>query len=84
MDKDAIKYIQASEVRIGRNGTHGHLNFLSTFGIVFLSTITPIETRTKANNVPILHNFIIACNGKKPAISAAKTPVISVQRVGVL
>ena len=44
---------------MGKNGTHGHLNFLSTFGIVFLSTITPTETRMKPNNVPILHNCII-------------------------
>ena len=75
---------QASIVMIGTNGTQGHLNFLSAFGIVFLRTITPIETRTKANNVPILHNFIISCRGKSPAMIATIHPAIIVQSVGAL
>ena len=40
--------------RIGTTGTNGVLNALGASGILFLNISTPIQTRIKANNVPIL------------------------------
>ena len=79
-----MRYRQKNIVNIGVTGTPGHLNFLSTSGIVFLKTITPTDTAKKADRVPILHNSISIESGKNPPKIAVAAPVVTVQRAGVL
>ncbi len=49
-----ISSSETAAAAMGTAGTHGVRNGRSRFGCVRRSTITPIETTTKANNVPIL------------------------------
>src|SRR4030042_2613441 len=77
-----MRYKQKPTVISGVKGTPGVLNFLSTSGRVFLKMITPMETRTKANRVPMLQRSMIIVNGKRPGISAVTDPVIQVQICG--
>src|SRR4030042_2517866 len=79
-----MRYKQKPTVVSGVKGTPGVLNFLSTSGRVFLKTTTPMETRTKANRVPMLQRSMIIDNGKRPAIAAVTIPVTQVQMWGVL
>ena len=47
------------------------------------STITPIDTSTKANSVPMLTSSASVFSGKKKVSAATATPVTSVVRYGV-
>ena len=52
---------------IGTKGTRGVLNVLGASGIFLRITITPIQTNTKANKVPILTICPKSLTGTKPA-----------------
>src|SRR4029078_10040450 len=52
--KKTIMNKQVPIPSIGTTGTKGVLNALGASGIFFLSTNTPMQTRIKANKVPIL------------------------------
>jgi hypothetical protein len=54
INKPAIKIRQIITPTIGNTGTKGTLKPLSASGLVFRITITPMQTRENANNVPIL------------------------------
>ena len=74
-----IKYNENPALTSGVIGTPGHLNFLSTSGIVRRNTMIPTETKKNANNVPILHNSIKALIDNTPANTAVAAPVMTVQ-----
>src|ERR1700756_5903397 len=69
---------------IGTNGTSGVLNSRGTSGRVARSTITLIQTITKASKVPIETNSLSTPIGKRPAKVAATIPVTAVVTCGVL
>lgn len=52
--KNTIMNKQVRTPKIGTNGTHGVLKALGASGWVLRMTNTPIQTRIKANKVPIL------------------------------
>ena len=79
-----IRTKQKTAAIIGTQGTHGTLNERGRLGWVFRNTITPIETKTKAERVPMLTSSATVLIGVMPAIMATVIPVIQVLRKGVL
>lgn len=82
--REAIWRKQIEAPRIGTTGTHGVLNGLSMSGLVFLRTITLIQTIIKASNVPIETSSPRMLIGRMPAMIMAIVPVIMVLIYGVL
>src|SRR5690606_203935 len=71
--KDAMRSKQTITPKIGRNGTKGVLKGRSNSGFVLRRTNTPIQTRVKANNVPILTIWPRSETGTKPANKETNT-----------
>ena len=69
--------------RIGSTGTHGTRNPRFRSGRVRRSTITPADTSTNANSVPMLTISSSLSIGNTVAVTATTRPTISVMRTGV-
>ena len=66
---------QTAAPRIGTMGTHGVLKGLFISGLVFLSTIIPIQTIVKASSVPMDTSSLKTLIGRLPAKIMAIVPV---------
>src|SRR5690606_11579248 len=65
--RENIRYPQTKTPAIGINGTRGTLKALGASGIFLRITKIPIQTREKANRVPILTMCPKSLIGTKPA-----------------
>ena len=83
MPRLSIRNTHATTARIGTSGTAGVRNARGRSGSVRRSTMTPIDTSTKANRVPILTMSARVVRGTKVAIRASIAPVISEISQGV-
>src|SRR4029453_10087880 len=79
----SIRKTQEITARIGTSGTAGVRKALGRSGWVRRSTITPIDTSTKANRVPMLTMSARVDRGTKVAMRATTTPAISEITQGV-
>src|SRR3954452_1403257 len=79
----SIRYRQASADRIGTTGDHGTRNLRSRSGLVRRSTGTAIETRTKANSVPMLTRSASVVSFTHAAMITTAVAYSSVIRTGV-
>src|SRR3954468_18008871 len=76
----SISHTQARIARLGSHGTPGALNDRSRSGRVRRRMITPADTTTKANSVPMLtisDSFSRLTNAASAAITAAVMMVIT-------
>src|SRR5690606_39092263 len=71
--KPNINITQTKTPKIGNTGTKGVRNPRLASGFVLRITITPIQTRAKANKVPILTICPKSDTGTKPANKLTKT-----------
>src|SRR5882672_10814305 len=67
----------------GRSGIHGVLNGRDRYGSLCLRIITPAQTSTKANSVPMFVSSTILSSGENRAKKATKIPVQIVVTCGV-
>lgn len=70
--REAINNTQTITPKIGIRGTKGVLKGLSNSGLVLRNTKIPIQTKAKANRVPILTIWPKSEIGTKPAKSETK------------
>src|SRR5690554_2774987 len=71
--KESIKYPQTTTPAIGTKGTNGTLKALGASGIFLRITNTPIQTKEKANRVPMLTICPKSLIGTNPAKILTKT-----------
>ena len=69
--------------KIGNSGTHGLRKGRGSLGCVYRRAITPAQTITKANNVPMLVICPSLEIGKNPAKMLIKNIKIKLERHGV-
>src|SRR4029453_14895445 len=79
----SIRNTQAITARIGTSGTAGVRKARGRAGGGGRSTMTPIETSTKANRVPMLTTSARVVSGTKVAMRATTAPVMSEITQGV-
>src|SRR5215467_9172216 len=82
--KKTIINKQVATPSIGTTGTKGVLNARGASGIFFLITSTPIQTRIKANKVPILVISPTTLAGTKAANKLTNTRNKALLLAGVL
>ena len=68
-----------AEIR-GKSGTKGTRKPLLSSGCLFLSKITPIETNTNANKVPMLERSAASPISSRPAGNPTASPAIQVDQ----
>src|ERR1700722_19893438 len=76
--------MQKNTESTGITGPNGTLNPRCRAGSLYRSTITPIDTRTNANNVPIFDISANVPTSNSPAGIATNTPATQVANAGVL
>src|SRR5688500_9773896 len=79
----SIRYRQARIEMIGVSGTHGTRNGRGRSGSVFRRKITPADTNTNANSVPMFVRSTTSAMFANPANVATKRPVRIVPTYGV-
>jgi hypothetical protein len=82
--KNAIIKKQVIIPNIGTSGTNGVLKDLGASGIDFRITITPVQTKIKANSVPILVISPTTLPGIKAANALTNTRKNKLDLYGVL
>ena len=81
---DGRKNIKAPQQKIPIKGTNGCHLFLKVFFLCFdRSAITPIQTITKADSVPILTISASSPRDTNPAILEIKIPEVRMTFIGV-
>src|SRR5918997_5921970 len=79
-----MRYRHATIEMIGVSGTNGARNGRGRSGSTLRSTMTPAETSTKANSVPMLVSSTTSAMFAKAANDPTNVPVMSVPMYGVL
>src|ERR1035437_2907435 len=78
-----IRIMQHMIDRIGTSGTNGTRKLRGRSGCFFRSTMTPADTTTNANSVPMFDNSANVSMSHSPAGTPTKIPAIHVLMCGV-
>ena len=78
-----IRIAQQMIDRIGTSGTNGTRKLRARSGCFLRNTITPADTTTNANSVPMFDNSAKVSISHKPAGTPTTNPAIQVEMCGV-